>query len=52
MTTFSDSEESKAAGAASGVDGFISKERLRNELPGAIAQMFSVHAGGAEGERP
>ena len=52
MTTFSDSEESKAAGAASGVDGFISKERLRDELPSAIAQLFSRRATGVEGERP
>jgi len=52
MTTFSDSEESKAASAASGVDWFIPKECLRDELPGAIAQLFSGHAGGAEGERP
>ena len=52
MTTFSDSEQSKAASAASGVDGFISKERLRDELPSAIAQLFSTRASGVEGERP
>jgi DNA-binding NarL/FixJ family response regulator len=50
MTTFNDSEESKAASAASGVDWFIPKEYLRDELPGAIAQLFSGRAVGAEGE--
>ncbi len=50
MTTFNDSEESKAASAASGVDWFIPKECLRDELPGAIAQLFSGRAVGAEGE--
>ena len=52
IATFSDSEELKAASAASGVDGFISKERLRDELPSAIAQLFSRRATGVEGERP
>jgi len=52
MTTFNDSEESKAASVASGVDWFIPKECLRDELPGAIAQLFSGRAGGAEGARP
>ena len=52
MTTFNDSEESKAASAASGVDWFIPKECLRDELPGAIAQLLSGRASGAEGERP
>ena len=52
MTTFNDSEESKAASVASGVDRFIPKECLRDELPGAIAQLFSERVGGAEGERP
>ena len=52
MTTFNDSAESKAASVASGVDRFIPKECLRDELPGAIAQMFSGRAVGAEGERP
>ena len=52
MTTFNDSAESKAASVASGVDRFIPKACLRDELPGAIAQLFSGHAGGAEGERP
>jgi DNA-binding NarL/FixJ family response regulator len=52
MTTFNDSEESKAASAASGVDGFVLKEHLRDELPSAIAQLFSRRVGGAEGERP
>ena len=52
MTTFNDSEESKAASVASGVDRFIRKECLRDELPGAVAQLFSGRAGGAEGARP
>jgi DNA-binding NarL/FixJ family response regulator len=52
MTTLNDSEEWKAASVASGVDWFIPKECLRDELPGAIAQLFSGRAGGAEGERP
>ena len=52
MTTFNDSEESKAASVASGVDWFIPKECLFDELPGAVAQLFSGRAGGAEGERP
>lgn len=52
MTTFDDSEESRAASVASGVDRFIPKECLRDELPGAIAQLFCGRAGGAEGERP
>jgi DNA-binding NarL/FixJ family response regulator len=52
MTTFNDSAESKAASVASGVDRFIPKACLRDELPGAIAQLFSGHAGGAEGEQP
>jgi DNA-binding NarL/FixJ family response regulator len=52
MTTFSDSEEAKAASAASGVDGFIPKERLRDELPSAIEQLFSRRVVGVEGKRP
>jgi len=52
MTTFNDSKQWKAASVASGVDRFIPKECLRDELPGAIAQLFSGRAGGAEGERP
>jgi DNA-binding NarL/FixJ family response regulator len=51
MTTFSDSEESKAASVASGVGGFISKECLRDELPSVIAQLFSQRVGRVEGER-
>jgi len=31
---------------------FIPKERLRDELPGVISQLFSRRAGGAEGARP
>jgi DNA-binding NarL/FixJ family response regulator len=52
MTTFNDSEESKAASVASGVDRFIPKACLRDELPGAITQLFSGRADSAEGERP
>jgi DNA-binding NarL/FixJ family response regulator len=52
MTTFNDSAESKAASAASGVDWFIPKECLPDELPGAIAELFAGRAGGARGERP
>ena len=52
MTTFSDSEQSQAASADSGVDWFISKERLRDELPSVIAQLFSGRTAGGEGERP
>jgi DNA-binding NarL/FixJ family response regulator len=52
MTTFNDSEESKAASVASGVDWFIPKECLRTELPGAVAQLFSGRTGVAEGARP
>jgi DNA-binding NarL/FixJ family response regulator len=52
MTTFNGSDESKAASAASGVDWFIPKECLRDELPGAIAQLFPVRADGEEGKRP
>jgi DNA-binding NarL/FixJ family response regulator len=52
MTTFNNSEESKAASVASGVDWFIPKEALRDELPGAVAQLFCGRAGVAEGARP
>jgi hypothetical protein len=52
MTTFDDSGEWKAASFASGVDRFIPRERLRDELPRAVAQLFSGRAGGAEGEGP
>jgi hypothetical protein len=52
MTTFNDSEVSKAASFASGADRFIAKECLRDELPGAVAQLFSGRAGGAEVARP
>ena len=52
MTTFNDSEESKAASVASGVDWFIPKECLGDELPGAVAQLFSGRAGVAEDARP
>jgi DNA-binding NarL/FixJ family response regulator len=52
MTSFNDSEESKAASVASGVDWFIPKEYLFDKLPMAIAQLFSGRAGGAEGARP
>jgi DNA-binding NarL/FixJ family response regulator len=52
MTSFNDSEEWQAASFASGVDRFIPKECLRDELPRAVAQLFSGRAGGAEGARP
>jgi DNA-binding NarL/FixJ family response regulator len=51
MTTFNDSEESKAASVASGVDWFIPKECLRDELPAAVAHLFPGRAGVAEGAR-
>jgi DNA-binding NarL/FixJ family response regulator len=47
-----DSQELRAASAASGAARFILKHCLRDELPGAIAQLFSGRAGGAEDERP
>jgi DNA-binding NarL/FixJ family response regulator len=50
VTTLSGSEKWKAASAASGVDWFIPKECLPNELPGVIAEMFSGPGGAAEGE--
>lgn len=40
------------ASAASGADRFIPKNCLRDELPGALAQLFPGHAGGAEEEQP
>jgi DNA-binding NarL/FixJ family response regulator len=52
MTTLNDSAERRAAGVASSVDRFIPKECLRDEWPGAIAELFYGRAGGAEGERP
>jgi DNA-binding NarL/FixJ family response regulator len=52
MTTCDDSEESKATSVASGVDWFIRKACLCDELPRAIAQLFSGRAGGAEGAGP
>ena len=52
MTTLNDSAERRAAGVASSVDRFIPKERLGDELPGAIAEQFYGRASGAEGARP
>ena len=52
ITAFNDSAERRAAGVASGVDRFIPKECLRDELPGAMAELFYGRARGAEGERP
>ena len=52
MTSFKDSEEWKAASVTSGVDRFIPKECLGDELPGAVAQLFSGRAGVAEDARP
>lgn len=50
MITLNDSEKLKAASATSGADWFILKRCLRDELPGAIAQLFPGRAGGAEEE--
>ena len=52
MATFNDSAQRRAAGAASGADRFIPKERRRDELPGAIAELPYGRASGAEGARP
>lgn len=52
MITLHDAKELKAASAAAGADRFIPKNRLRDELPGALAQLFPGRAGGAEAERP
>jgi DNA-binding NarL/FixJ family response regulator len=52
MATFNDSAERRAAGVASGLDRFSPKERLRDELPGAIAELSYGRASGAEGARP
>jgi len=52
MTTLNDSAERRAAGVASSVDRFIPKECLRDELPGANAELFYGRASGAEGARP
>ena len=52
ITTFNDSAERRAARVASGVDRFIPKECLRDELPGANAELAYGRASGAEGERP
>ena len=52
MIALDDSEELKAACAASGADAFIPKRCLRDELPGVIAQLFPGRAGGAKDERP
>jgi hypothetical protein len=52
MTTFDDFGEWKAASFASGGNRFIPRERLRDELPRAVAQLLFGRAGGAEGEGP
>ena len=52
MATFNDSAQRRAAGVASGLDRFSPKECRRDELPGAIAELFSGRASGAEGARP
>jgi DNA-binding NarL/FixJ family response regulator len=52
MITLHDSEDWKAASMASGADRFIPKNRLRQDLPGAIAQLFPGRAGGVKEERP
>jgi DNA-binding NarL/FixJ family response regulator len=50
MISLHDSQELRAASAASGADRFILKHCLRDELPGALAQLFPGRAGGAEEE--
>jgi DNA-binding NarL/FixJ family response regulator len=52
MISLHDSKELKAASAAARADRFIPKHSLRDELPGAIAQLFPGRARGAEEERP
>jgi DNA-binding NarL/FixJ family response regulator len=52
MTSINDSEEWKAASVAPGVDRLIPKVCLRDELPGAIAQLFLGRADGEEAARP
>jgi DNA-binding NarL/FixJ family response regulator len=52
MITLHDSKEVKAASTAAGADCFIPKRCLRDELPGALAQLFPGRPGGAEEERP
>jgi len=52
MITLHDSEELKAASVAAGAERLILKRSLRDELPGALAQLFPDRAGGAEEERP
>jgi DNA-binding NarL/FixJ family response regulator len=51
MITLHDSGELKAASVAAGADRFIPKNCLRDELPGALAQLFPGRAGGAEEEK-
>jgi len=48
MITLHDSEEMQAASISAGADRFIPKNRLHDELPGVIAQLFPCHAGNAE----
>jgi len=50
MISLHDSQELRAASAASGADRFILKHCLRDELPGALAQLFPGRAGGAKEE--
>jgi len=51
MISLHDSEELKAASVAAGADRFIPKLSLREELPGALAQLFPARPGGAEDEK-
>lgn len=44
MITLHNSEQWRAAAAAAGVHRFIPKERLHDELPGALAHLFPGHA--------
>jgi DNA-binding NarL/FixJ family response regulator len=52
MITVHNSKEAKAASIAAGADRFIPKRCLRDELPGALAQLFPGRAAGAQEERP
>jgi DNA-binding NarL/FixJ family response regulator len=52
IITLHDSEKLKAASVASGADRFIPKRSLRQELPGAIAQLFPDGGGDKSNNMP
>ncbi|MCX6545493.1 MAG: response regulator transcription factor [Acidobacteria bacterium] len=52
IITLHDSAELRATSITAGADGFISKSALRDELPGAIAQLFSSRTSSTEEMRP